>query len=65
MRHKLCHISNLTYDMLHLYIKTDNQRISLDMYKSAVDDGAYANGVKPPVERSASNYARNLRLINS
>ena len=47
--------------MLHGWII----KYSLDMYKSAVDDGAYANGVKPPVERSASNYARNLRLINS
>ena len=47
--------------IIYRYIIID----SLDMYKSAVDDGAYANGVKPPVERSASNYARNLRLINA
>ena len=39
--------------------------LTLDMYKSAVDEGVYANGVRPPVERSESNYARNLRLINN
>ena len=39
--------------------------LTLDMYKSAVDEGVYANGVRPPVERSDSNYARNLRLINN
>ena len=33
-----------------------------DMYKSAVDEGVYANGVRPPVERADSNYARSFVL---